>query len=124
LGPAAFLRRGAFPEGISAEDEQIVWKTATDLHTLYQTGKLNDAHFYQIYLAWMGSANQLGWGSVAPLLPPEVRAEVAYLGGHRYRKLKKPAEAAMFFQVALRDAPANSALRRLAQSQASRHEAK
>jgi WD40 repeat protein/serine/threonine protein kinase len=124
LAPAAFMRRGAFPEKISPEDEEILWKTANDLYNTYQAGKINEGHAFQIYLAWMGHANQLGWGGIAPLLPQELRAELAYLGGHRYRNRKSPAEAAMFFQTALRDAPPNSTLQRLARSQVAREKSK
>jgi hypothetical protein len=83
--------------------------------------KLKTAQLISLVLTWKGTTNFLGWSGLAPNLDPSLRGPLAYVLGHRYSlRLKKPAEAITFFQTAVRDAPPNSALGRLAQAEIDR----
>jgi hypothetical protein len=87
----------------------------------YLDGKLNIAQVFQVFQSWRGSTNFLGWGGVAPTLDPAVRGPLAYLLGHRYRRLGQPASVVNnFFRAAEKDAPPNSLLSRLVQAELKR----
>ena len=67
------------------------------------------------------SSGPLGWGAVASALPPEQRGPVAYVLGVRYLQRKdKAADAKAMFQTAIKDSPADSALKKLAQTELDR----
>src|SRR3712207_9540606 len=40
-----------------------------------------------------GSTNFLGWGALSPTLEPALRGPFAYVFGHRYLRLNKPARS-------------------------------
>jgi WD40 repeat protein/tetratricopeptide (TPR) repeat protein len=115
---AEFLREGALPGGLSAEQEELFWKLSVALVEAYGNGKVTPAQGFQLLLAWKGTTNLLGWGGVAPALSPEVRGPLAYVLGLRYRHvLKQRDDAVPLFRTALAHAPADSPLRRLAQAE-------
>jgi hypothetical protein len=64
--------------------------------------------------------NSFGWGGLAPTLEPSLRGRLAYLFGHRYRRLPPPAKpesAAAFFRTAVEDSTADSVVHRLAEEE-------
>ena len=69
---------------------------------------------FPLALAWKGNAGSLGWGALAPVVPPEARGPLAYAMGLRFVKLNKLADAKSLFRAAIADVPANSPLARLA----------
>jgi WD40 repeat protein/tetratricopeptide (TPR) repeat protein/tRNA A-37 threonylcarbamoyl transferase component Bud32 len=77
-------------------------------------GKLSISQVAQLILAWKGIANFLGWGGVAPSLPPELRGRLAYVLGHRYVALGDLPQAQKFFDTAIQDAPSDSPLGKMA----------
>jgi WD40 repeat protein/tetratricopeptide (TPR) repeat protein/tRNA A-37 threonylcarbamoyl transferase component Bud32 len=77
-------------------------------------GKLSISQVAQLILAWKGIANFLGWGGVAPSLPPELRGRLAYVLGHRYVALGDLPQSQKFFDTAIQDAPADSPLGKMA----------
>jgi hypothetical protein len=120
-GPPRFLamewlREGAFTGDLSPEQEDVLWHLTTDLLALYATDKFTQVQGLQLGLAWKGVTGVLGWGSIAPKLPPEVRGPLAYVGGNRLLRLEKPKEAEALFLTALRDSAPDSPLHRLAQA--------
>jgi tetratricopeptide (TPR) repeat protein len=118
------FHQDAMPGKISKEQDDILWDTVTRGFEAYAKGKLDQIQVMQLALAWKGTFNFLGWGGVAGKLDPALRGPLAYVMGHRYLRLGKPKEAATFFRTALADAPANSALRRLAQVEIDRTKVK
>jgi len=111
---AEYVRQNGFGHELSPEDETIVWDMAEQAFSAQQEGKIGATRLLQLGLAWKGTTNAFGWGGVQGSLEPELRASIAYIFGHRYRRLGKPAESASFFQTAEQDAPADSLVRRRA----------
>ncbi len=98
----------------TAAQDEILWQAIVRFADLVFDNKLSKAQMFPLFLAWKGTIGSLGWGTVAPLLPPEARGPVAYSMGLRYLKLNKPGDARTLFRTAATDAPANSPLARLA----------
>jgi hypothetical protein len=96
------------------DDETIIWDVAQQAYTAHQAGRLGASQLLQLALAWKGTTNTFGWGGVAGTLPPELRVPIAYLLGHRYQLLGKPAEAVKFLELAKQEAPPDSLLHRRA----------
>jgi hypothetical protein len=67
-----------------------------------------------------GSAGVLGWGGLAPTLPPRIRGTLAYVFGCRFPGMDKRDDAIAAFRTAVADGPADAPLRRLAQGQVDR----
>ena len=93
---------------------------SSDLHSAFAAGKLGTVQVLALELTWKGTSGPLGWGGLAPTLSPELRGPLAYVAGHRYRRLNLPADAANFFRAALLDAKPGSTLRRLIQTELDR----
>jgi hypothetical protein len=109
------------PRNLSAEQEEILWTAADKVYLASMDDKLKTPQLISLLLTWKGTTNFLGWGGLAPTLDPSLRGPLAYVLGHRYLlRLRKSAEALTFFQTAVRDAPPNSALGRLAQIEVDR----
>lgn len=110
-----FFRQKAFESVLSDEQDQELWEFLLAGHTnTMESGSLKTSQLMQLALTWKGTTNFVGWGGVAPSLPPEFRARAAFVMGHRFLRLSKPTEAKMFFETALRDAPKDSVLARVA----------
>jgi tetratricopeptide (TPR) repeat protein len=121
---AEIVHQEAFPDGLSADQDGLVWKTCEDALAVILGGKLGKTQMLQLLLTWKGSMDFLGWKTLAPTLAPGLRGPVAYVCGRRYLRLNRPQDAATLFRVALADAPADSSLRRLAQAELDRLPAK
>jgi len=96
------------------EQDEILWQAVVRFGDLFFEGKLTKIQMFPLALAWKGTSGSLGWGTLAPLVPPEARGPLAYAMGLRFVKLNKPADARTLFRAAIADAPANSPLGRLA----------
>jgi tetratricopeptide (TPR) repeat protein len=116
LGVAELLRQDAFLDGLSEDQDALVWKTCEDTLAAVVAGKMAKPQALQLLLTWKGTMDFFGWRSLAPTLSPSLRGPIAYLCGHRYLCLNRPKDAAGLFRTALADAPPDSALRRLAQA--------
>lgn len=114
------LRRGAFADPLTADQDKLLWKLTGDLHAAFAAGDIGTAEVLSLLFTWRGSTNILGWAGVAPKLSAQVRGPAAYVSGHRFLRLGKPEEARTFFQSALKDAAPDSDLRRLAQAELDR----
>jgi serine/threonine-protein kinase len=114
---AEVLRHGAFGGAPSDEQDAVVWDAVEKVFGLFASGELGRTQVLQLGLTWKGTANFLGWGSVAPGLPPPARGPLAYAMGHRFLRLGKPAEAEAFFRTAADDAPDGTGLKRLARAE-------
>jgi hypothetical protein len=121
LSGVHFLHQGAMPKELNAAQEEILWTNSRNTYEGYMQQKLSIAHILAILSTWKGTTNVLGWSSVAPLLEPSYRGNLAYLLGHRYEtRLNRPADALKFFETALRDAAPESPLQRLAAAEVQR----
>jgi tetratricopeptide (TPR) repeat protein/predicted Ser/Thr protein kinase len=114
------LRLGALAGPASPEQEELIWGAVQDMFNGLTSGKVEKFQFLQVGLAWKGQVGQLGWAGVSGKLAPSLRGPLAYLLGHRYLRLNRPADAPMFFRTALADAAPGSALQRLAQAELDR----
>jgi tetratricopeptide (TPR) repeat protein len=110
-------RQDAFPDGLSPEQDALLWKTCEDTFAGLLGGKLGKTQCLQLLLTWKGSMDFFGWKSLAPTLAPDRRGPLAYLVGRRYLRLNRSQDAAALFRTALADAPPESPLRRLAQAE-------
>jgi WD40 repeat protein len=120
LSAFAIMKRGAIPGAISDDQESVLWPMVCGFHERYLEGKLGTAQGVALGLTWKGTTNFLGWGGVKNGFDPAARGPLAYVLGHRYLVLNKPAEAAMFFQQAHEDAAPDSKLRKLAREELDR----
>lgn len=110
-----FLRQGAFGGVYSPEQDEVFWQVAVDLHrALTRDGTLTAVQAGQLGLTWKGTTNLLGWGGMAPTLPPALRGPIAYGLAHRMLRLNKPADAANMLRTAAADAAPDSKLQQLA----------
>jgi tetratricopeptide (TPR) repeat protein len=121
---AEMLHQGAMPGPLSAEQDDILWVVVEKIHSAWAAGKLNDAKVLQVALTWKGTTNFLGWAGVKGSLEPALRGPLAYIAGHRYLRLNRPADAVTFFRTARKDTPPGSAVHRLAQAELDRLNAK
>jgi tetratricopeptide (TPR) repeat protein len=112
-----YVHQNGFGGETSADDDAIIWELAERVYSEYQQGRLGAPHLLQLGLAWKGTTSAFGWGGVKNSLQPELRALLAYTLGHRYRRLHRPDDAKDFFQLAAKDAPDDSPVRRRAQEE-------
>ena len=116
-----FGRQGAMNGSLTDEQETLLWKTSEDLYfAIFDSDTLSMPQLLQLGLTWKGTTSFLGWAGLSPTVKPELRGEMAYFLGHRYLRLGRPTEAVSFFETALGDAPADSALRKLAKAELDR----
>lgn len=110
-----FFRQKGFESVLSTEQDQTLWDFVDQgFAGVLEAGTLKTSQLMQLALTWKGTTNFVGWGGVAPTLPQEYRAKAAWVFGHRFMRLSKPVEAKQFFDIAVKDAPADSLLARLA----------
>jgi serine/threonine protein kinase len=125
---SALMRQDGMPAGeISAEQDELIWRLSEEVWAGLRTGKLTQGNMVQMALSWKGTTNFLGWGGLSRALEkqPGLRGPLAYVMGQRLLRLGQPPERAIeLFRTAQADAPADSALRRLAEAELRRLKAK
>jgi WD40 repeat protein/tRNA A-37 threonylcarbamoyl transferase component Bud32/tetratricopeptide (TPR) repeat protein len=104
------------------EQDQLLWQLGGDFYEDYAAGKLNMPQLVNLGLAWKGSTGLLGWQGVRASLDPRIRGPLAYVLGHRYRRLGKPEDSATFFREARDDAQPGSPLQRLIAAETERRD--
>lgn len=112
-----YIRQGAFAGMMTSDQENLVWQLTGDCLVAFFDQKLAKSQCLQLGLTWKGTTNVLGWAGVATTLDPSKRGPFAYVFGHRYRRLNNPKQAAEFFRIALKDAPKDSLLAKLAEAE-------
>jgi hypothetical protein len=114
---AEMLHQDALPGPLMTADEDVIWQVIRDGHDAYCAGKLSLSDLLWSYRAWKG--NSFAWAVLQKSLAVRLQANGAYLLGHRYLHLdgKKPKDAVPLFQQAVKQAPPNSPVWRLAQAQ-------
>jgi hypothetical protein len=121
----AGFHQGALPGEWHKEQEELAWQLSLDLLKGFsQTGKFTEAMAFQGLFAWTGVTNLFGWGGLVGKLDRSVRGPLAYVMGHRRLRLQQSADAVKLFRTARDNAPAGSTLRRLAEAELARLEAK
>ncbi len=118
----AYVRQDAMPN-MTTEEEEVVRKLADEGLELTAQAKVSE-QLKPLLLGWKFGPRFFKWESVAPALPPAVRAGTAYVFAFRlengFKDHKYLAEALALFQEAQKDAPAGSALHKLATAQVER----
>jgi len=112
-----YVYENAFVGELAPDDDKVIWELAEQMLASHKDGRISAANLLQLGLTWKGTTNAFGWDGVQVSLEPELRASMAYVLGHRYQRLGRPAEAADFFQVAVKDAAVDSLVRHRAQAQ-------
>jgi tetratricopeptide (TPR) repeat protein len=119
------LHQGAFPETLSADQDEVLWKLIQGLYFSYLGGKLKEDQATSILLAWIGFFGASWEGAIAKL-EPSLRGPMAYLAGHRC--LRKDAtrkkESLRLFELALKEGASDPILMRLAKTEIDRLKAK
>jgi tetratricopeptide (TPR) repeat protein len=106
------VRHSAMTDGIPDDVEPALWESMLATLDDFEKKKLNEAHFAQFVATYSGVTNLFGWAGLRPALRPEILPAIAFMMGHRYRTLKDPKDARMFFELVLEKAPVDSPLRR------------
>jgi hypothetical protein len=114
------VNQGALPGDLTPDQDHLVWQTARQGYERFVAGSLTKTQMLQLMATWKGLTNFLGWGGVAASLDPQLRGPTAYILGHRYLRLSQPDQAQAFFRQALKDAPSDSPLKRLAKAELDR----
>ena len=96
-----FIRRNAFGDVFEDGQGEIAADVARKvvLGAVFD-GTFTSAQLVQFGLTWKGSFGFLGWGALAPTLPPELRASSAYIMGHRALRLNQPGPATDLLKLA------------------------
>ena len=115
LSATEFYNQSVHGGQMTAEQQQVTFDAVGAVfdQAIFE-GKLSISQVAQLILTWKGIANFLGWGGVAPTLDPDVRSGLAYFFGHKFLALGDRAQAAKFFETAIKEAPPGSLLARLA----------
>jgi hypothetical protein len=115
------MRQGAMPGDLSADQDAVAWKLTEDTFSAVLANKFGSAEGLKFALAWKGVTGPFGWKGLAEILDPSIRGPFAYVLAQRYeRVLKSPDEAPALYREALKDAPADSPLRRLVEAELER----
>lgn len=104
---------------LSPEEEEVFGSAVEAAYATMTKKNLSKPQLMALLAAWGDTpvvSKLMGWDSVAPSLEPQLRGPLAHLLGWWYVKLGKRDEAAKYFQTAVKDAPADSALSRLAKA--------
>jgi tetratricopeptide (TPR) repeat protein len=125
LAAVEIVHQGAFPGVMSAEHETLVWQVVEEGASAVFAGKIKNMQGAQLALAWQkGIMNFLGWKGAADKLEPKFRGRLAYLLGHRLLRLDSPKDAEGLFKTALKDAPDDAVVQRLARAELDKLKAK
>ncbi|NQT11786.1 MAG: PD40 domain-containing protein, partial [Planctomycetes bacterium] len=109
----------ALPEEPSAEQIRFTDDFAEAFYeATFRLGLLDRNNLIRLTVAWKGATDFTGWGGLEKALAgrPDIRGGLAYLLGHRYVRLGKPADAERFFELAVADAAEESMLAELARA--------
>jgi hypothetical protein len=114
------FRQDLFSAAPFPEQDQVMWQCVCDLSNAFLGRRVHMNSAVTLVMAWQGVTGKLGWASASHALPADARGGISYLMGLKYLKLNKPAEAKGMLQTALRDAPADSPLKKLVQEELDR----
>jgi hypothetical protein len=121
LAVAEFLRQSAWEKEPTQEEDEVIWTTAQDLLAGFTGGKVTEDDLVALLGAWKLSAALPLWKFREGRLPDSLRAELAYMLGQRYvHHFQRPPDAAALFETALKKAPPDSLLQRLARAEVER----
>lgn len=109
------IRQGAFPQGITPDEEQLVWDVVSAGITRYLTRELTSIQGIGLASTWQGSTTS--WKFLAMGLPKDLRGPCAYVFGRRYQHGRRNLPVARsFFEEASQSAPADSTLKKLSEA--------
>ncbi len=111
------LRQDLFGGNVSNDQDEACWSAVNRTAEMFFDGRIAKQQILQLSLAWKGASGFLGWGSVAPTLPQDVRAELAYMMAVRYLRLGKPDDAVGMFRTASESAAEGTLIKVLAQQE-------
>jgi len=117
-GPLSLLLYGMVQQGVprplTDEEDRILWETSRRGFEEFRKGNFGITKVGQLGMAFRGQTGRLGWGGLTADLVPDIRGPMAYFLAFQFENLNKGDEAVKLWQLALKDAPADSALKKLA----------
>jgi hypothetical protein len=118
LWAAETMHADALPEQLSADQQALLDELIRELWSAAAHQRISSVQAIGLFQAWQGDLSWFGWSGATARLDPALRGPLAYIGGHRMRRLSKPkADVIRLFRTAWNDAAPGSRLRRLAQAE-------
>jgi WD40 repeat protein len=111
LAAAEGLRLGMLPGPPTLDQEGLMRDLSKGVYEAYLEGRFTWAHALAAALAFNGMTGPLGWDGLYQAVDPRLRGPLAYLYGHRFRRLNKPAQAQALLRTAHEQAAPGSLLR-------------
>ncbi|MFO0905054.1 MAG: serine/threonine-protein kinase [Pirellulales bacterium] len=111
-------RQGAFPQGMSETQDQLIWRAAQTAHDAYLAGRVSKPQVLGMAFTWRGQTGAFGWDGISGGLEPTLRGPMAFVFAHRLRQLKRPTDAERFFREAAAHAGADALLKSEAEREA------
>ncbi len=102
-----------FPDGASADQDQLLWELITDGFDAYQQKKIDMKTMFGMAMAYKGITGSLGWGIAAERLPKHLVGPVAYVLSIHFEHLNKTSDAELLRQQAKENVGDNDILKRL-----------
>jgi serine/threonine protein kinase len=110
-----FCKMNAFKNAYTPLQDKSVWETGVGIAKAFMTnGSFSVANLIQAGAAYKGITGFLGWGSLYPSLPEELKAGTAYIYANRLKQLQKFEEAKAVYEQCLKAAKPESDVHRLA----------
>ncbi|HZT80508.1 MAG TPA: hypothetical protein VFA26_09805, partial [Gemmataceae bacterium] len=119
LAAGEYLHQTALPGPLSREHDDLIWDTVRGVFAALLDGKLTDTQVITLGLGWKAGLS-LDVEKALPGLDPSLHAAFAYLYGHRLLQKKDPSGAAKMFAAAVKLAPAQAPVRKLARAELDR----
>jgi serine/threonine protein kinase/tetratricopeptide (TPR) repeat protein len=126
LAVEAEIRLNAIPDGNEPALAGLIDEGLDQIARSVQDSQISLPQLMFMMSAWTGRADFLGWGGLEASMKNQLdlRGRLAYVYGRRFLVLKQPAVARHLFELTLRDIPAQSPFRKLAQDQLAKMGAK
>jgi tetratricopeptide (TPR) repeat protein len=122
LAVAEYVRQGCWPGEPAPDEDAAVWQTVGDVFDGFCQGRLNELQLAPLAAAWKGPTALFLWKATEGAIADAAwRAELDYLLGRRYlHHFHKADTAAELFSAAIKLAPGEARVARLARAEAER----
>ena len=122
LGPATLfmgelMHQVVFADGMSADQEEIVWNLMADGFKAFEKEELPALVYVWIFATLKGNVGPAGWKGVQASVPKNLRGPLAYVFGVLYVKRNQRDQGIEFFRSAIADTAPDSKVARLAQDE-------
>ncbi len=112
---AELITEEAIVGKLTDEQEKILWQLTNDAFSAYAAGKVTEIQLAELGYLWKKGPLPIFGISTLKGIDPALRGPAAYFLGLRFQRMSRPADEV--FQIALANAPKNSALERLTRAE-------